>query len=149
MGLHRHATGRTVAGAETSIEHPQEVRNLRQGSQGGTGTRHLEPLTDGNGRAQALDGIDFRRIQALQKLTRPCRQRFQIPPLAFGEECVESEGGFSGPAYAGNHDELVAGKGNIDVLEIVLASAANDDMVHIDPARALTFIRSGMAHACR
>src|SRR5262249_60942334 len=59
------------------------------------------------------------------------RQRLDITPLTLGEDRVERERRLAGAGDAGDDHELVAGDDDVDVLEIVLASAADDDGVHV------------------
>ena len=143
MSPDRYAASRAVTGAQASVEQAQKVMDLRQGTHGGTRTPRLIALPYRNGRTQALDGIHLRSIQALQKLSRTSRQRFEIASLSFGKERVKSQGGFSRTADAGNHDKLVAGNSDVDVFQIMLASASNDNTVHTHPENSLSPARSG------
>jgi hypothetical protein len=49
-----------------------------------------------------------------------------VAALALGVDGVEGEGGLAGAGDAGDDDELVAGYDDVDVLEVVLAGAADD-----------------------
>jgi hypothetical protein len=77
------------------------------------------------GRRQAVDLVDVRLLHHLQKLARIGRQRFDVAPLSLGVDGVEGERGFSRARQPGKHHELVARDFQVDVLEIVLARAAD------------------------
>ncbi len=82
-------------------------------------------LLDGNGRGQALDQIDIGLAHQFQELAGVGRQRFDIAALAFGIDGVEGQGRFARSRQAGDHHQLVARNVDIDILEIMLARAAN------------------------
>jgi hypothetical protein len=48
--------------------------------------------------------------------------------LPFGVDGVEGEGGFSGAGETGDHGEGIARDADVDVAQIVLASAADGDV---------------------
>ena len=85
-------------------------------------------LLDGDGRRQALDVIDIGLLHQLQELARIGRQRFDIAALALGIDRVEGERGFARARQAGQHRQRVARNLDVDILEIVLARAADGDV---------------------
>jgi hypothetical protein len=73
-------------------------------------------------------------LQLTEKLAGIGRQRFDITALTLGVERVEGERRFAGAADAGEADQLIARQFKMDVLQIVFASAAYDDVggIHVD-----------------
>jgi len=57
-------------------------------------------------------------------------------PLAFGENRIHCQRAFPRSADAGDDDELVAGNIDVDVFEIVNASAADVDELAVIGGRA-------------
>ena len=84
-------------------------------------------LLDGDRRRQPLDVVDIRLLHHLEELPRIGRQALDIAPLALGIDRVEGERGLAGAGQPGEHDERVARDRQVDVLEIVLARAADGD----------------------
>jgi hypothetical protein len=87
-------------------------------------------LLDRDGGRQPLDQIDIRLLHHLEELPRIGRQALDIAPLALGIDGVEGERGFARARQAGQHDQLVARHVDVDVLEVVLARAANPNQLH-------------------
>ena len=87
-------------------------------------------LLDGDGRRQAFDAVDIGFVHHRQELPRVCRQGLHVTPLAFGIQGVERQRGFARTRQARDHDELVAGQVDVDVLEVVGARAADLDGLH-------------------
>ena len=56
------------------------------------------------------------------------RDRFQIAPLRLGIERPEGERRLAGAGNAREHDESIARNVDVDILEIVLARAADPDI---------------------
>ena len=84
-------------------------------------------LLDGDGGRQPVDLIDVGLLHHLQKLARIGGERLHIAALAFGVDGVEGERRFARAGQPREHDELVARNGEVDVLEIMLARAADGD----------------------
>jgi hypothetical protein len=61
--------------------------------------------------------------------------------LSFGVDRVEGQGGFSRPAHAGDDDELPDRQRDVDILEVVGASAADDEIAGLGAGG------SGVGHA--
>src|SRR5262249_44269882 len=80
-------------------------------------------------RREPVDGVDVRLLHQLQEL--PCirRQRLDVAALALGIDRVEGERRLAGTREPRDHHEAVAGHLDVDVLQVVLASTANDDPV--------------------
>jgi len=62
-----------------------------------------------------------------EKLAGVGGEAFDIFALALGIERVKREAGFSRPAQAGNHRQLIARDAHVNVLEVVLPRTNNCD----------------------
>ncbi len=93
-------------------------------------------MLNGNGRRQAFDAVYIGLLLHLQELTRVGRQALDIAPLAFGIDGVEGEGRLARARQARNDHELVARDLNTDILQVVLARAANRNRGALDGAKA-------------
>src|SRR5215204_5562731 len=70
--------------------------------------------------------IYVRFLHLTEELARVCGQRFDIAPLALGEDGVEGQGGFAGTRQSSEDNQPVARDLDVDVFEIVLTGAADD-----------------------
>ena len=84
-------------------------------------------LLDGDGRRQAVDLVDVRLLHLLEELPGVGRERLDVAPLPFGVDRVEGERRLARAGQAGDDHQPVAGDGEVDVLQVVLAGAAHDD----------------------
>ena len=72
--------------------------------------------------------VHIRLLHQFQELAGIGRQAFDIAALAFGIDGVEGERGFARTRQAGQHGQGVARNIDVDILEIVLARAADGDV---------------------
>ena len=86
-------------------------------------------LLDRDRGRQPFDRIDVGLLHLLEELARVGRQRFDIAALPFGVNRVEGERGFAGAREPGDHNQAIARNLEIDILEIVLARALDDDSI--------------------
>jgi hypothetical protein len=82
------------------------------------------------------DGIVARLFQLADELPGVGRKRFDVAALPLGEDGVEGQARLARAGDAGKDDELFLGELDVDVLEIVLAGALDQDRVEF-PAAAL------------
>ena len=92
--------------------------------------------------------IDVRLLHPLEELPRIGRQRLDVAPLPLGVDRVEGERRLARPADAGHDDQRRGGQGEVDVLEVVCARAADDDLAASGLARGSASL-SGSAVATR
>src|SRR5260221_2177652 len=92
------------------------------------GRTHWIGLIDGDRRGNPLDRIDLGLVHAVEELARVRAEGLDVAPLPLGVERVENERGFSRPRHAGDDDELARGDLEREVLEVVLAAAAGDEL---------------------
>ncbi len=127
LAFDRQTRGGRVGHADARPQQAHVVVDLGDGADGGARVFRSRLLLDRNRRRQAVDLVDIRLLHHLQKLARIGGQRLDVAALAFGIDGVERERGFSGAGQAGEHGELVAGNLDVDVLQIMLARAADRD----------------------
>ena len=83
---------------------------------------------------QALDEVDVGLVHLAEELPRVGRQRLDVAALALGEDRVEGEAGLARAGQAGEDDHRVARQVEVDVAQVVLARAADDQSVgHCPP----------------
>ncbi len=86
-------------------------------------------LVDGYGGRESLDVIDIGLVHAAEELAGVGREALHVATLPFGVDGVEGEGALPRAGHAGDDHQLVAGNGYVDVLEVVLSRALNDDVL--------------------
>src|SRR5262249_21057057 len=101
------------------------VVDLRNGADRRTWIFRGGLLFDRNCRRQSIDLVDVRLLHHLEELPRVSRERLHVAALALGINGVEGERGFARAGEAGEHDQPVARDRDVDILEIVLARAAD------------------------
>ena len=113
--------------ADARPKQPHIVVDLGNGADRGARVLRGGLLLDGDGRRQTVDLVDVRLLHHLQELACIGRQRFDVAALALGIDRIEGERGFARAGQAREHDQLIARQFHVDVLEIVLARAADGD----------------------
>ncbi len=116
-----------VALADAGEEDAQVVVDLGDGADGRARIAAGRLLLDADGRRQAAEVIDVGLLQLAEELAGVGRQRLDVAALALGVERVEGQRDLAGAADAGEDDQLVARQVEVDVAEVVLAGAADDD----------------------
>ncbi len=86
-------------------------------------------LANGYRRRDAGNLVDVWLLHALQELPRIGRQRFHVAALAFGIKRVKREAGFSRAGKPGNDGDLVVRNRAVDILQVVDARSADNDLV--------------------
>ena len=107
----------------------QVVVQLRHRADGRARRAHGVGLVDRDRRRNALDAIDLRLVHAVEELPRVRREGLDVAPLPFGIQRVEHERGLARARHAGDDDQLVQRHIEVEVLQIVLARAADADGV--------------------
>ena len=99
-GLARNlvAADGAMRNADGGVEHAQVIVNFGDGADGGARAAAGGFLLDGDGRAQAVDGIDFGPLHLIQELARIGGKRLHVAALALGVDGVEGERGLAGAA---------------------------------------------------
>ena len=84
-------------------------------------------LLDGDGGSDAGDFIHVRLLDALEKLPRIRRKRFDVAPLALGVNRVKREARFARSGNPRDHRDRVVRNIEADVLQVVDARPAHAD----------------------
>jgi hypothetical protein len=88
---------------------------------------HRIGLVDGDRRWHAVDAVDLRSIHPVEELARIGREGLDIAALALGIERIEHQRRLAAAGDAGHHDQFASGDVEVEVLEVVLARAADAD----------------------
>ena len=114
-----------IRDADAGEEQAQVIVDLGDGADGGARVLRRCLLLDGDGGREAVDVIDIGLLHHLEELARVRRQAFDVAALALGVDGIEGERGFARARQSREHDKRVARDFEIDVLQIVLARAAD------------------------
>ncbi len=125
LAFDRQAGRRRIGHADAGEQQPHVIVDLRHRADGGTGIARGGFLLNRNGRRETVDLVDIRLLHHFQELPRIGRQGFHVAALALGIDRVECQRRFAGPRQTGHDDQAVTWQIDIDVLQIVLARAAN------------------------
>ncbi len=127
LRLDRHVAVGTVLGPQLDEQQPQEVIDLGQRGDRALASAAAGALLDGDRGRDAEDGVHIRARSRLHELARIGVERFQVAPLAFGEQDIEGERALAAARNSGDHRELLARNLHVHVLEIVLARVVDMD----------------------
>ena len=134
LAFDRQPGGGRVGNADARPEEPHVVVDLGDGADRGARVLRGGLLLDGDGRRQAVDLVDVRLLHHFKELPGVGGEALHIAALAFGIDGVERQRGFARAGKAGEHHQLVARNGDVDVLEVVLARPADGDHAGIGTA---------------
>ena len=127
LALDRQAGGRRIGHADAREQQAQVVVDLGDRADGGARVLGGGLLLDGDGRRQPVDVVDVGLLHHLQELARVGRQALDVAALALGIDGVEGERGLARARQPREHDQRVARDLEVDVLQVVLARAADVD----------------------
>ncbi len=122
-------TVRAVRDADPREQQAQVVVDLGHRADRGPRVAARALLVDGNGRRQPVDLVDVGLLHLSQELARIGTQALDVTALAFGVDRVEGEARLPAPAEAGDDHEAVARERDGHIAQVVLAGAANDDLI--------------------
>src|SRR5579872_5211683 len=112
---------------DSRVEQPQVIVYLGDRTDGRARIAAGRFLVDRDRGREAFDVVDVRLLHLTQELARIGRQRFDVAALALGVDRIEGERALARTGEPGDDDQLVARQRQVDVLEIVLARALDDD----------------------
>src|SRR5690606_8379388 len=115
--------------ADARPEEPQVVVDLRRSPDRRAARPGRVALLNRDGWRDALDTIDVRLLHSIEELLRVCRERLDVAPLSLRIDRVEREGRLPGAGRARDGYEGPTRNIEIEVLEVVLTSPADDDQV--------------------
>ena len=117
--------------ADAREEQPQQRVDVRDRADGRVGAAAEPFLVHDHRHAQVLDGVGLRRRIPRQEAADEQAEVLVELPLCFRRDGIEHDGRFSGARDAGEDRDLPLGDAKGDVLEVVLARAADvDEFVH-------------------
>ena len=129
LALDHRPAQRAVGDADPGPQQPQVVVDLGDRADRRPGVPGRRLLVDRDRRRQAFDEVDVGLVHLPQELPGVGRQRLDVAALALGVDGVEGQGGLARPGDAREHDQLLAGQLEGDVLEVVLARPPNHKLV--------------------
>ena len=106
----------TMRHADGGVQEAKIVVDFCNGADGGAGAAAGGFLLDGDGGAEAFDGVDIRPLHLVKKLARIGGKGLNIASLALRIDGVEGERGLAGARQAGHHGEGIARDLDRDVL---------------------------------
>ncbi|OIQ63633.1 hypothetical protein GALL_548260 [mine drainage metagenome] len=118
---------RAILRAAFGVDQPQEVVGLGQRADGALAPAAAGALLDRHRGRNADDGFHVGPCRRLDELPCVGVDRFQIAPLALGEQHVERQGRFAGARDAGDHRHLLARDIDVDRAQIVFARLPDGD----------------------
>jgi hypothetical protein len=116
-----------LAGA--GVEEAEVVVDLGEGANGAAGIGGAGVLLDGDSGWEAVDRLDLGSFELVEELAGVDGEAFDVASLALGVDGVEREGALAGTADAGEDDEAVARKINVNAAEVVDSGVADADPV--------------------
>ena len=123
LGVEHRLPRRIVAGAR--VQHAQQVRQRRHAADRRARRRRAALLLQRDRRRQAVDRVDLGHAHLVEQPARVRRHRLEVAALRLGVERAERERRLARARHAGEHDQRVARDVDVDVLEVVLARAAD------------------------
>ena len=129
LPLDRRPAGRTVRSAGAGVEQAEVVVDLGDRADGRARVLGRGLLVDRHRGRQPLDEVDVGLVHLAEELAGVRRQRLDVPPLALREDRVERQGRLSRPREPREDDQRVTREIEGDVLEVVLASASDDELI--------------------
>ncbi len=100
---------RTMRHADRCVEQAQIVVDLGDRADGGSRAAAGGLLLDGDGRAEAVDGVHVGALHLIEELAGVGGQSLHIAPLTFGVDGVEGQGRLARTAQTGNHRKSIPG----------------------------------------
>jgi len=121
------AASGAVRNADGAVDDAEIIVNFGDGTDGGARRAGGGFLLDGDGGGEAFDDVDLRALHLVEELAGVGGEGFDVAALALSVNGVKGEGRFAGAGKAGDDGEGVARDFDADVLEIVLARAADNE----------------------
>ena len=132
---HRRAAAAAVQLRAARVQQLQVIVELGHRADRRARRAHRIGLVDRDRGRDAFDRVDLRLVHAVEELARVRRERLDVAALAFGVQRVEDERRLAAARNAGDDDQLVRRQLEREVLEIVLARAADDDRLALGARR--------------
>ena len=117
----------TVRHADPRPEQAQVVVDLGHGADRRARVARGRLLVDRDRRREPLDRVDVGLLHQAEELARVGGERLDVAALPLGVDRVEGEARLPRAREPGDHDQRVPRQLDVDVLEVVLAGAGDDD----------------------
>ena len=134
LRLDRAAAVVAVRMADPGPEQPQVVIDLGDGADGRARVAAGGLLVDRDRRREPLDRVHVGLVHLAEELPRVGRQRLDVAALALRVDGVEGEARLARTGQARDDDQGVAGQPQMQVLEVVLPGARDDDFATLNHA---------------
>src|SRR5579883_3064114 len=115
--------------ADARIEQAQIVMNLRHRADRRARVVRRSLLINRDRGGEAIDMVDVRFLHLVQELAGIGGKRLDIAALPLGENGVKGQAALARPGEARDDHQLIAGDRHIDILQIMFASAANNNFI--------------------
>ena len=129
LGGDRAAAVVAVGLADPGPQQAQVVVDLGDRAHGRARVARGGLLVDRDGRRQALDRVHVGLVHLAQELARVGAQGLDVAALALGVDGVEGQRRLARAGQAGDDHQRVPRQADVDVLEVVLARAGDDELV--------------------
>ena len=127
-----------VRDTDPGVKQSEIVVDLCHRAHGGTGVAVGGFLIDGDRGRKSLDVFHIRLLHLAQELAGIGRERLHVAALSLCVDRVKGKRGLARTGQTGQDDQLVAGDGHIDPLEIMFVGAPDlDTVLRIDLLAAL------------
>ncbi len=123
------STVRAMRPADAREQQTEVVVDLGDRGHGGPWILADALLVDGDGGRQPLDVVDVGLFHLAEELAGVGGEGLDITPLALGVNGIESERTLARARQARDDHQAVSGDFNVDVFEVVLSGASDDDGV--------------------
>ena len=120
---------RAVRDADPGEQQAEVVVDLRDGADRRPRVARRALLVDRDGRRQPVDLVDVRLLHLTEELAGVGAQALDVAALALGVDRVEGEARLATPRQTGDDHEPVARERDVDVLEVVFARTAHDELI--------------------
>src|SRR5207244_119723 len=125
---YRLPADRAVRPADPGVKQAQVVVDLGDGAHGRAWIPGGRLLVDRDRRREPFDRIDVGLLHHLEELARVRGEALDVAPLALRVDRVEGQGRLAGAREPGDADQLVPRQPDVDVLEVVLPGAVDDEL---------------------
>ena len=129
LALDRVAVVGQCGMADPGEQQAEVVVDLGDGADGRSRVARRALLVDRDRRREPVDLVDVRLLHLAEELAGVRAQALDVAALALGVDRVEREAALAAAGEAGDDDEPVARERDGDVLEVVLAGTANDELI--------------------
>ena len=120
---------RAIRGPDSREKQAEVVIDFRDGADARTRVVGCALLVDRDSRGKTIDRVDVRLIETPEELAGVRGKGFDVTPLPFGEDRVESQRAFARPGDAGENREGSLGYFHGYVLEVILAGPFDENVV--------------------